>query len=470
MPQPTPLSERNDREQGGVRSNSSGSIDDTPIRSDPTAEVEATPTTNPSKPRSKANAATETTKVVVASPVDAKPVEKPLYQEPFILIGTVLVLAAAGIATIVIRRSRAVKRLALDMQKNSLENVLRVHDQLRQKFLGKSDGGNIHGIGVGSAGRNEGYVVQVFVEDASKPLSDDVPLGLLPEEFRNDPIEIVEMPRAYAFANPKPCTENHGVAKNRRLIAGTGVGNSDSGHEGGTIGYFCEPNNSGVAHNSPTYILSNEHVLSILNGDINNILTCVSSPGKNVITHKLVARLEKVGKLRFAGTEKDPNRIDAAIASLNDTISHSPLINDQWPVSGHLEREAIEHGVRCKKYGATSFDTHGFVYSKHVAIWVFYSDIGVNTLFDEQILILPDNEESSFARPGDSGSLVMTHENMAFGLLFGGAETAKSIEKTDLTDVPSNFHRKIQNYGLANCISEVLKKLEVKLVIDRPTS
>jgi hypothetical protein len=384
-----------------------------------------------------------------------------------VIAALVAALAAAAAIAFAVHKYLSTKRLAVQTANLGLEHALMLKSRLIETFLRTEEPGNIHGIGVGSRGNGEGYIVQVFVEDATKRLLEDPPVNFLPEAFRNEPIEIIEMPRATALTEKEPCGKKFLTATNKRLIAGLSVGNADSGYSSGTIGYFCEPmflkRVKTAFRNKDIYILSNAHVLAKLESDEIDVHTCVTYPGPGDIGAKLVAKVSNVSEIKFKESEKFPNKVDAALAVLNKTIGYSPQIAGQWKVNGQLDRSRLTHNMPCKKFGRTSEDTYGFIYSLHLAIWVTYSDVGMSAFFDEQILILPTGEKA-FSQPGDSGSLVLNNEHQAIGLLFAGSDLGNGIDSNNIPNVPLDDVKRIEKYGVANCISDVTSTLNVRLV------
>ena len=82
-------------------------------------------------------------------------------------------------------------------------------------------------------------------------------------------------------------------------------------------------------------------------------------------------------------------------------------------------------------------------------------------MFQDQILIEPDLPEfTNFATSGDSGSVVVDANQNALGLIFAG-RTDSPAQLESVANV-----RRVESYGVANPISEVLDRLKIELLIE----
>lgn len=121
------------------------------------------------------------------------------------------------------------------------------------------------------------------------------------------------------------------------------------------------------------------------------------------------------------------NEVDAAIAEPTDQISNS-IIEIGVP-NGTKEAEI---DLNLRKYGRTTKFTQGTILQTNATVQVDYG--GQIAVFVNQIITSP------MSAGGDSGSLVLTDDNRAVGLLFAGSEEVtilnpiqKVLEKLQVT-------------------------------------
>lgn len=172
------------------------------------------------------------------------------------------------------------------------------------------------------------------------------------------------------------------------------------------------------SHPGPHYILSNNHVLALLND------ACIGDPivqparrDGGVYPRDAIATLSRFVPIRFdAGAS---NLVDAAVgcALPHDVGSTVYGVGSPRAVA---RRDTIRVGERVRKVGRTTGVTEGTIVGIHATCDINYTHAGFPnrvTRFREQILT---SQQSGY---GDSGSILLdTHDN-AFGLLFGGSYT-----------------------------------------------
>ena len=108
--------------------------------------------------------------------------------------------------------------------------------------------------------------------------------------------------------------------------------------------------------------------------------------------------------------------------------------------------------------GARRDYTAGKIFSVYLDIWIKYDRTGQSSFFKNQFLIEPEKPQyEKFVEKGDSGSLVVDRENFATGLIFAGANGKPDEQK--------NSVKQLNNYGVANPLSDVLSKLKIELDI-----
>jgi len=369
--------------------------------------------------------------------------------------------------------------------KNALNNLrglkraIGVKNELTEKWLKKRKSANIHAIGVGKIEGTDEYCIQVFVEDANGEMLEDPPTQLLPTEYQNLPIVIYEMPRADFLSFRVNLEEDFSAEESRRpheiLKGGISGANANLSSDFGTIGYFFRPNFiDNAAHiflKKHVYLLSNAHVFADLakaeKDDSDLILH--PSPGDPAAS-KAVAELYDYAPIIFGGDVEKPNFVDAAIAKLFSGQTHRKEIAGIGKITDFVRKEEVELRSNCQKFGRTTGLTRGKIFSIHLSIWVKYSVRGAEAFFKDQFLIIP-TDKSSFVRGGDSGSLVVDDENRAVGLIFAGAGEKTALQFSDIEqaldieNILAAQTPKIERFGVANSISDVMKTFRIKLDI-----
>lgn len=449
------------------------------VEQSPTLNPTPSPTTTPPATRTTTPTATPTPVNVPANPLSTTGVAATSSEPPDIDLPPSdfpYLPIAAAVVTIILA-TFLVKKLADRIKYGnnagkglrSLKKAISAKDELTKKWLKKKKSANIHAIGVGKIDGTDEYCIQVFVEDADVEMLEDPPTHLLPTEFRNFPIVIFEMPRAdFLAADIDEARATHEVLK-----GGISGASSNLSGEVGTIGYFFRPNLVDRALHvflkNHLYLLSNAHVFGdVMRDEIDsNELIIQPSPG-DAGAKRAVATLFAKAPMRFDGDVENPNMIDAAIAKLNRGIGHILDIPGIGKVAGYLKKDQIELRSQCSKFGRTTGFTSGMVFSIHLSIWVKYSARGKEAFFSDQFLIVP-TDGSSFVKGGDSGAIVTDQENRAIGLIFAGAGEKTSLkfndgsQLADLQHLGSATTPKIENYGVANSISDVMSHFKVKL-------
>ncbi len=167
-------------------------------------------------------------------------------------------------------------------------------------------------------------------------------------------------------------------------------------------------------------ILSNNHVLANEND---------ASPGDAVLQPGPADGgrdpEDRVGALaRFVPLEKHGNRMDAALAVIDDRVAFDPRrlpgLGELAGVrTGPLRPKEIVH-----KIGRTSGKTDGRISALEIdGLSVSFPYPLLTVTFDDQIEIEPGEAGTPFSRGGDSGSLVVDRSLAAVGLLFAGNDT-----------------------------------------------
>lgn len=174
------------------------------------------------------------------------------------------------------------------------------------------------------------------------------------------------------------------------------------------------------------YILSNNHVLANSNA---------AAPGDPILQPGPIDGgtfpLDRIAALsRFIPITFEPpvpralhrNLVDAAVA---EVAFHDADRELHWigNVRGWRRRANVTVGTLVKKVGRTTNLTLGRITAVNVTIDVGFG-VGV-ARFQDQIVT------TNISAGGDSGSLVVTHDNVALGLLFAGSPVATILNQIE---------------------------------------
>lgn len=355
----------------------------------------------------------------------------------------------------------------------ALKKVAAIKEELAGKWLRKRKNQNLHAIGIGKIDGTGNYCIQLFVENANGQMPEDPPIHLLPEKYRKFPFVIYEMPRA-EFLTGGENYERNAKEPHETIVGGISGANTNLANEYGTIGYFCAPTILRPIRKfrKDVYLLSNCHVfadLSKTQKDDNDLIQ-QPSPGENK-RHNFVASLEKYVPIQFDNDIENPNYIDAAIAKLFQGKEHRLEIPVIGKINDFIAKDKVEIKQKCRKFGRTTCYTEGEIFSIHLSIWIKYAATNQESFFTEQFLIVPTGSHNDFVKGGDSGSLVADYENKAVGLIFAGKGSNTHFGIKNLPDAPGIENllaantKKISSFGVANPINEVLKALNIKLML-----
>lgn len=388
----------------------------------------------------------------------------------------VAALALAWLTWLLVRRhrlARSLKRPARRRRRDrALGRAVRAKRELSSRYLGPGFSANIHAVGVGSL--NGGYCVQVFVADAGAELWPGAGTAALPPAHLGVPVVLREMAAAGFLSDAEPGSSAawaryaNGIRDHQEVIVGGISGaNVNLTGQSGTIGYFCTRRSKWPGRRE-TYLLSNTHVFADPQKDKadEGDLIVQPSPGEPS-DNRPVGALTNYSALKFEGDAGGPNHVDAAIARLWPTHRHIPVIPHIGTVRRYVEKRDVELGEAVCKFGRTTGYTKGCVYSIHFDIKIRYDRTGQSALFHDQFLIEPATPTfTRFVAPGDSGSMLMDFERDAVGLIFAGASepTASTPAPPDSADAAQRVER-VEGYGVANPISEVLDRLKIELVV-----
>jgi hypothetical protein len=361
-------------------------------------------------------------------------------------------------------RARAMRRPPRNQNRRGLKRTARIKRELSSAYLQPGFSRQIHALGVGLL-RSGQYCIQVFVADARQELWPGRTAGTLPSHYRGVPLVLVEMRPAGFLSGPDPVGANpfpQGIrARREKLVGGISGANTNLTGQSGTIGYFCT-RKSKLRRRREVHLLSNSHVFADLRkASVDHTdLILQPSPGEPG-SSRPVATLVNYAALTFDNL-KAPNYVDAAIAKLLGPQTHEPLIPMIGTVKGYVRTNELELGEAVRKFGRTTGYTEGRVASICLDIWIRYDRTGQSAFFQDQILLEPSRPQcETFVSKGDSGSLVVDAEQNAIGLIFAGTAVAPKATP----DTTLNQPLRVEGFGVANPIGEVLDRLKIDLLV-----
>jgi hypothetical protein len=381
------------------------------------------------------------------------------------------------------RRAKALKRRPRRTNYRLLKRIVRIKREVSSQYLRLGFSGNIHAVGIGMLGGTNEYCIQVFINDANEELWAGAGSATLPNSNRGVPLVLIEMPVAgflsdAGLSSPAALDQSHqypnGIREHQEVIIGGISGaNANLTGQSGTIGYFCT-RKSKLPRRKDIHLLSNSHVFADLrkakvdDGD----LIMQPSPGEPA-SNRPIGTLVNFSALKFDTDIKEPNHVDAAIARLWGPQRHNPVIPLIGAVKGYVEKKDVEIGEAARKFGRTTGYTEGRIFSIYLDIWIRYDRTGQSAFFQNQFLIEPALPKfTKFVSKGDSGSLLVDGKQHAIGLIFAGmselSESTRALPNIEATlgiDPTTDKPKRIESYGVANPIKEVLDRLKIELLI-----
>jgi len=274
-------------------------------------------------------------------------------------------------------------------------------------------------VGVGLDSENN---VVICVKEKTQRI-----LNLLPLSVEGYPVKVIETGKFFAL--------NLHNDKWRPAPGGVSIGHYKS--TAGTLSTIVYDKDTGEQ-----FILSNNHVLAESSTDVKanaEVGDRIMQPGPADMAH---APWEVIGTLHtwIPVNQTRDNTVDCALAKpANDSVVSNQILGIGL-VSTYLTRdEYIRGGFTVQKSGRTTEVTEGTVHLTDLTLDVDFGDFTAR--FIHQIMI--ERNTGAFTLPGDSGSLVVTMDNKAVGLVFAGSA--------------------LFGYGIANPIYLVLDSLNIEL-------
>jgi hypothetical protein len=378
-------------------------------------------------------------------------------------------------------RARALRRRPRNTNYKLLRRIVKVKSELSSRYLAPGFSNNIHAVGIGMLGGRNEYCLEVFVSDANAELWAGAGAAPLPNSYLGVPVVPIEMPRAGFLSDAatvslmEPNQYANGIRERQEtIIGGISGANTNLAGQSGTIGYFCT-RKSKLPRRKEIYLLSNSHVFADLRKTKvdDSDLIMQPSPGE-ASSNRPIGMLVNFSAVKFDAGLKEPNHVDAAIAKLWEPQPHNPVIPLIGAVKGYVEKKNIGLGEAVRKFGRTTGYTEGTIFSIYLDIWIRYDRTGQSAFFQNQFLIEPALPKfTKFVSKGDSGSLVVDAEQYAIGLVFGGMSDAAestaalpNIRATPENDSVTDKPKRVESYGVANPISDVLDRLRIELVTE----
>lgn len=296
--------------------------------------------------------------------------------------------------------------------------------------LRRQAGRLVHAIGIGRklvAGKSTSTLSIRLYVTRKLPRSLIGAAELIPALVDGIPTDIIEAPPAFFAAPPVfPCTLKR-LKRQRPLHAGTSFGHVTV--VGGTLGASVR---SRLAGEEALHLaLSNNHVLADFGAVGLGTGVCQPSAGDGGMEADTVGRLLRFAPIVADGTTE--NRVDAAVAAMDDAIRISPGICGVGTVHGTA---AASLGMAVHKHARTTGYSQGVIDDIDCDVMLPIDRNAPNRVarFVHQLRIRSKNGTSRFAQSGDSGALIVAKASgAATGLLFacpdhGGYAYANPIQ------------------------------------------
>lgn len=205
------------------------------------------------------------------------------------------------------------------------------------------------------------------------------------------------------------------ILSNNHVLANMTNGNDDKSHVGDAIlqpGSFDGGNDDTV--------LAHLERFSPLYCETMKPKCKIARSFENII-NKIIGLFKPQYQVQVLRQSEKLNIVDCAVAKPIDNSMIGTDIMEFGPIAGIKEPQI---GMEVKKSGRSSGVTYSIILATDVSIKVNISDTEYG-VFTDQVLAGP------MSMPGDSGSLILTEDNFAVGLLFAGSEMATMFNRID---------------------------------------
>ena len=270
--------------------------------------------------------------------------------------------------------------------------------------------GNVVGVGIGPklvrSLPTEEIAVRIYVRNKVHPLFLR-PEESIPTEFEGVPTDVVETGE-FSVWQPIPPIYHRKV---RPAMGGLSVGHYEV--TAGTFGCLVR------ARDGTELILSNNHVLANENrgAEGDPILQPGGFDGGRT-DRDVIGRLQAWVPVRH----EEENLVDAAVAQPYADTDVTADILGLGRLSGSDEPRL---GMSVRKSGRTTRVTQGTITDVNVTVRVGYT--GGSFVFTDQVFIAGDR--GPFSAGGDSGSVIVSEDRKAVGLLFAGSRSVTVANK-----------------------------------------
>lgn len=307
---------------------------------------------------------------------------------------------------------------SLTDSENELQSLLAARDEIESRFMKSGsvesfaanveepyDSSNVVGVGIGertTRGQSTGRLaVKVLVKE-KRTESQVSSEALVPRTLDGVATDVEETGEIYA---------NMFTARRRLAPCGVSIGNCNQ-IMAGTFGCL-------VARNGQLFILSNNHVIALVNTSPLN--AGIPQPGRldgGVCPADIIARLTQFVPINF--TPGADNSIDAAIARTSPNLVDRRILRPGGVLQPIVLPEvAPVLNMPVQKSGRTTQYRRGTIDLINTTISVSYAPLGGVARFVKQFRVRGIG--GIFSDRGDSGSLVTNFpRNQPVGLLFAG--------------------------------------------------
>lgn len=315
--------------------------------------------------------------------------------------------------------------------------VLKAHTEAVEEFLEKPRA-NIVGLGVGvkwTAGQATGEPALLVLVSQKLEKARLAAADLAPSKLAGVQTDVLAVGVLFAGGADSPAEGAQTLAKRvRPAEGGYSVGHFQI--TAGTIatgaydilpGGSVSPPAHGLGIPPRYYILSNNHVLANVNAA--SVGDPILQPGPfdgGVNPADRIATLTRFVPITLSPPvplASHNNLVDAAIAEVQ---FHDLDREIHWigNVRGWRPKSGVAVGTVVKKTGRTTNFTTGRITAISATVDVNYGGGRVARLRDQFVT-------TNLSAPGDSGSLVLTFDNVAVGLLFAGSSVATIVNQIE---------------------------------------
>jgi hypothetical protein len=323
-----------------------------------------------------------------------------------------------------------------------LSDIRKEMENVKTMLLTKS---NVVSVGVGYKkvnGKKTDRLSIICSVEQKKPLESISDKDVIPKIINNIYTDVVQTGQIKAFEN---------TTKERPALGGDSIGHYAI--TAGTLG--CT-----VKLNGELMILSNNHVMAnsneakiedailqpgpydggtsadqiaslknwvnitYLNEDLLPDTDCSLANGAAGFLNFVATLFGRKSRLKAFNSQLTYNKVDAAIAKPVDDEFVSREIRGIGDINSTKE---LELDMKVQKQGRTTGLTKGIVDQIDVTTQVSYGTNKI-ALFSDQVIITSDS--GSFSQPGDSGSAVLSGNDLV-GLLFAGSDTVTIINRIE---------------------------------------